>query len=83
MAEEATAIQNIVWGVTQPMVGAFADRYGTRYVMLGGVLVYAAGLALMMVATSALVFTLGAGFCVGVALSCTASSLAMTARALT
>lgn len=74
----ATAIQNIVWGVTQPMVGAFADRYGTRYVMLGGVLVYAAGLVLMMVATSALVFTLGAGFCVGVALSCTASSLSMT-----
>jgi predicted MFS family arabinose efflux permease len=79
----ATAIQNIVWGVTQPMVGAFADRYGSRYVMLGGVLVYAAGLALMMVATSALVFTLGAGFCVGLALSCTAASLTMTVTSRT
>ena len=74
----ATAIQNVVWGVTQPMVGALADRYGSRFVMVSGVLVYAAGLVIMMVATSALVFTIGAGFCVGLALSCTASSMTMT-----
>jgi predicted MFS family arabinose efflux permease len=74
----ATAIQNVVWGVTQPMVGALADRYGSRFVMIGGVFVYAAGLVLMMIATSAPVFTLGAGFCVGLALSCTASSMTMT-----
>ena len=36
----ATALQNVVWGVTQPVVGMLADRYGSRYVMLGGVLVY-------------------------------------------
>ncbi len=74
----ATALQNVIWGVTQPMVGALADRYGTRYVMLAGVLIYAAGLVIMMVSTSALVFTIGAGVCVGVALSCTASSMTMT-----
>jgi predicted MFS family arabinose efflux permease len=74
----ATALQNVIWGVSQPFVGAFADRYGSRYVMLAGVFIYAAGLLLMMVATSALVFTLGAGLCVGLALSCTASSIAMT-----
>lgn len=74
----ATALQNVVWGVTQPVVGALADRYGARYVMLGGVLVYAAGLLIMMLATSALMFTIGAGFCVGLALSCTASSMTMT-----
>ena len=74
----ATALQNVVWGVTQPMVGMLADRYGSRYVMLGGVLVYAAGLLIMMLATSALVFTIGAGFCIGLALSCTASSMTMT-----
>eukprot|EP01035_Chromulina_nebulosa_P069142 gene69142-94766_t len=49
----ATALQNVVWGVAQPAVGAFADRFGTRYVMLAGVLIYAAGLLLMMVAPSA------------------------------
>lgn len=74
----ATALQNVIWGVTQPMAGALADRYGARYVMLAGVLVYAAGLVIMMVSTSALVFTLGAGVCVGIALSCTASSMTMT-----
>ncbi|WP_322516165.1 MFS transporter [Rhodopseudomonas palustris] len=79
----ATALQNIIWGVTQPMVGLIADRYGTRWVMLGGVVVYAAGLVLMMVAESALVFTLGAGVCVGIALSCTASSMTMTVTSRT
>ncbi|KIZ34476.1 MULTISPECIES: MFS transporter [Rhodopseudomonas] len=79
----ATALQNVVWGVSQPLVGMFADRYGARYVMLMGVLVYAAGLVLMMVATSALVFTLGAGLCVGLALSCTASSMTMAVTSRT
>ncbi|MCD0419141.1 MFS transporter [Rubrivivax sp. JA1024] len=79
----ATALQNIIWGVTQPMVGLLADRYGTRWVMLGGVLVYAAGLVLMMVADSALMFTLGCGVCVGIALSCTASSMTMTVTSRT
>ena len=32
----AIAIQNIVWGATQPFVGALADRHGARRVMLGG-----------------------------------------------
>jgi predicted MFS family arabinose efflux permease len=79
----ATALQNIIWGVTQPMVGLLADRYGTRWVMLGGVVVYAAGLVLMMVADSALMFTLGCGVCVGIALSCTASSMTMTVTSRT
>jgi MFS family permease len=77
----ATALQNVIWGVTQPFVGALADRYGSRYIMIAGVVVYAAGLLLMMVATTALVFTLGAGLCIGLALSCTASSMAMTVSA--
>lgn len=79
----ATALQNVVWGIAQPAVGAFADRFGSRYVMLSGVLIYAAGLLLMMVATSALIFTLGAGLCVGLALACTASSMTMTVTSRT
>jgi predicted MFS family arabinose efflux permease len=41
------AVQNIVWGVSQPFVGALADRYGARPVLIGTALTYAAGLALM------------------------------------
>lgn len=79
----ATALQNMVWGLSQPAIGMFADRYGSRYVMLTGVLIYAAGLVVMMLATSALVFTLGAGLCIGLALSCTASSMTMTVTSRT
>ena len=81
----ALALQNIVWGATQPFVGALVDRYGARPIALGGVLVYALGLLLASLAQSALLLTLGAGLCIGLALSCTASNLAMnvTARTVT
>jgi predicted MFS family arabinose efflux permease len=79
----ATALQNVVWGVSQPFVGAIADRFGSRNVMLTGVVIYATGLLLMMAATTALAFTLGAGLCIGLALSCTASSMTMTVASRT
>jgi len=41
------ALQNIVWGLSQPFVGAVADRYGARPVLIAGGVVYAGGLALM------------------------------------
>src|SRR5207249_5543292 len=43
----AIALQNIVWGLSQPFVGALADRYGPRPVLVATALVYALGLALM------------------------------------
>ncbi len=79
----ATALQNVVWGVTQPFVGMIADRFGIRHVMLAGVVIYAIGLVLMMTSTTVLPFTLGIGICVGIALSCTASSMAMTVTSRT
>ena len=46
----AIALQNIVWGLSQPFVGALADRYGPRPVLVGTALMYAAGLLLMVFA---------------------------------
>src|SRR5437899_1862322 len=43
------ALQNIVWGLSQPFVGAAADRYGPRPVLVATALVYAPGLLLMVV----------------------------------
>lgn len=77
----ATAIQNIVWGITQPFVGVFADRYGSRHVMLAGVVIYAIGIVTMIFAATALTIILGMGICIGVALSCTAASMSMTVGA--
>jgi predicted MFS family arabinose efflux permease len=42
------ALQNLVWGLSQPLVGALADRYGPRPVLVGTALMYAAGLLLMV-----------------------------------
>ena len=74
----AIAVQNIVWGLTQPFAGMLADRYGARPVALAGVVVYAAGLGLSIAARSAWLLTLGIGIGVGIALSCTASSIVMS-----
>lgn len=74
------AIQNISWGLAQPLVGALADRYGSRPAMTAGALVYAAALAVMLTATGMLALTV-AGLLIGVALAATASSLAMAASA--
>jgi len=76
----AVAIQNIVWGLSQAPVGAIADRFGLRVTMMAGAAVYVAGLGVMAAAggEAALIVS---GALVGVALSCTASSLALTACA--
>ena len=42
------ALQNIVWGISQPFVGAVADRWGARPVVMACTLIYAGGLVLMM-----------------------------------
>jgi MFS family permease len=61
----AIAIQNLMWGVGQPFVGALADRHGSTKVLIGGAAVYALGLALMPVAGTPWQFHLTAGVLVG------------------
>jgi len=48
----AIALQNIVWGVSQPFAGALADRYGARPVLVITALIYALGMVLMSYPTS-------------------------------
>lgn len=43
----AMALQNIVWGISQPFVGVLADRYGARPVVFVSAGIYVAGLAIM------------------------------------
>src|SRR5947199_5813828 len=43
----ALALQNLLWGLGQPIAGAIADRFGVFRVMAVGALLYAAGLLLM------------------------------------
>jgi predicted MFS family arabinose efflux permease len=46
------ALQNIVWGISQPFVGALADRHGARPVLIGTALTFAAGLLLIVFSKS-------------------------------
>src|SRR3546814_2420801 len=38
----ALAVQNIVWGFSQPVAGAMVDRFGTRWIAVAGGAIYAA-----------------------------------------
>ena len=77
----AIAVQNLVWGATQPIVGAYADKFGSRLVAVVGALLYAAGIGVTMAATGTLMLIIGLGFMIGIAMSCTALMLAMAASA--
>jgi predicted MFS family arabinose efflux permease len=57
----AFAIGQLMWGVTQPIAGAFADRLGSGRVMLAGTLMIALGVALIPWAGSLpmLILTIG------------------------
>ncbi len=67
----AIALQNLVWGLTQPLSGMVADRYGAGRVLVAGGLLYAAGLAGMALSTSGVELALSAGVLIGLGLSCT------------
>src|SRR5687768_6917736 len=45
----AIAVQNLVYGLSQPFTGMIADKFGAARVLIGGTILYAIGLALMSV----------------------------------
>lgn len=66
----AVAIQNLVWGFSQPLAGMIADRHGTaRVVFVGGIL-YASGLLVTAASTGPLTLYVGFGVFVGLGLGC-------------
>lgn len=73
----AIAIQNLAWGFLQPIVGAWAGKYGYRRLLMFGSLLYVAGLILLASAHGLLAVLIGAGFLIGLSLSCTGSAMAM------
>jgi len=65
----AIALQNLIWGISQPFTGLLADRYGAPRIVAIGTVFYAAGLWLMSSVSGELVFILGAGVLIGLGLS--------------
>jgi MFS family permease len=75
----ALAVQNLLWGLGQPLAGAIADRFGILRVMLVGALLYAAGLLMMRYATTPLSLNIGAGVLIGFGLSGCSFNLVLSA----
>jgi MFS family permease len=71
----ALALQNLVWGASQPFVGMIADRLGAGRVLVTGAALYATGLVLMALATTGWQFSLATGLFVGLAQGCTTFSI--------
>ncbi len=77
----AMALQNLLWGASQPFVGAIADKYGSgRTIAVGGVL-YAIGVALMSGVETPLALNFSTGLLVGVGLSGTSFAVVLGAIA--
>ena len=75
----AMAIQNLIWGLAQPFAGAIADKYGTSRVIVGGLLLYAVGLVLMLVSPTGSILNITAGVIVGVGIAMSSFSIVMIA----
>src|SRR3990167_6313860 len=65
----AIALQNLIWGLTQPFAGALADRFGARRTVIVGGIIYALGLVCMGLADSPWTLSLSAGLLIGIGLS--------------
>ncbi len=65
----AIAVQNLVWGATQPFVGMISDKFGAARVVMAGAALYALGLVAMANSHSPFVFVLTSGVLLGIGLS--------------
>jgi MFS family permease len=75
----ALALQNLMWGLGQPVAGAIADRFGSLRVICVGALLYAGGLVIMRHAATPLSLDIGAGVLIGFGLSGCSFNLVLSA----
>ena len=75
----AMAMQNLVWGITQPIAGGLADRYGSARVLAFGGLIYAVGVLGMAFSPDTLAMTLTAGVVTGVGIAVASFGVVMAA----
>ena len=65
----AIAVQNLMWGLGQPVAGAIADRYGSGRVLAVGGALYVLGTVLMSQATTGATLALTGGVLLGLGLA--------------
>ena len=75
------ALQNLFWGLFQPLAGAIADKYGTAKVIILGSMLYALGLYITGTADGFIDLHLGAGILIGMGISGTGLGVVLPAMA--
>lgn len=65
----AIALQNLIWGLSQPVTGMLADRLGAGKAIIGGALLYALGLFAMASSATPVQLSASAGVLIGLGLS--------------
>ncbi|SFF80881.1 MFS transporter [Neptunomonas qingdaonensis] len=75
------ALQNLCWGLFQPIAGAVADRFGTAKAILAGALLYALGLYVTSTADSIFALHSGAGILIGMGIAGTGFGVVLPALA--
>lgn len=75
----AMALQQLLWGLFQPLCGMVADRYGSGRVLVVGAVVYSLGLLVMSGTETPLDLNIGGGWLVGFGLASTSFSVVLGA----
>jgi MFS family permease len=70
------ALQNLVWGASQPFIGLLTDKRGARVVLLTGAALYAAGLVGCAYVTTPFMLAMFGGVVMGLAISCSTYTVA-------
>jgi MFS family permease len=77
----AMALQNIFWGIGQPLFGVVADKFGTWRVLAIGAAIYALGLVAMAIAPSPAWLHIGGGVLVGLGVGACSFGIVLAAIA--
>jgi len=75
----ALAIQNICWGLSQPVAGAVSDKYGARIVIVVGSLFYAVGILATAHVQEPLFLMASLGIATGIGIGFTSFGIVMAA----
>ena len=75
------ALQNLLWGLSQPLAGAFADKFGTTRVIVVGSILYSLGLYVTATADSFISLHIGAGILIGMGIAGTGLGVVLPAMA--
>ena len=75
------ALQNLLWGLSQPLAGAFADKFGTTRVIIVGSILYSLGLYITATADSFISLHIGAGILIGMGIAGTGLGVVLPAMA--